>query len=77
MTIQVPDDSVDFVEEFVERIGGSVEEKKVIEEKLNKVKKVKAVKKKNRLILLEHGLILILILKHIVRNYGEKFRSFS
>ena len=26
MTIQVPDDSVDFVEEFVERIGGSVEE---------------------------------------------------
>ncbi|TKK70895.1 hypothetical protein FC093_04155 [Ilyomonas limi] len=27
MTIQVPDDSVDFVEKFVERIGGSVETK--------------------------------------------------
>ncbi len=27
MTIQVPDDSVEFVEEFVERIGGNVEEK--------------------------------------------------
>lgn len=27
MTIQVPDDSVEFVEEFIERIGGSIEEK--------------------------------------------------
>ncbi len=27
LTIQVPDDSVAFVEEFVERIGGSVETK--------------------------------------------------
>lgn len=36
MTIQVPDDSVDFVEEFVERIGGSVETS--VEEKKEKGK---------------------------------------
>ena len=40
MTILVPDDSVDFVEEFVERIGGSVEEKE------KPVKKAKATKSK-------------------------------
>ena len=46
MTIQVPDDSVDFVEEFVERIGGSVETS--VEEQ-KPVKKVKKASKKKEL----------------------------
>ncbi len=49
MTIQVPDDSVEFVEEFVERIGGNVEEKELIEAKPKKEKKAKAVKKEKPL----------------------------
>ena len=43
MTIQVPDDSVDFIEEFVERIGGHVEKNK--EEEGKKKGKSKASKK--------------------------------
>src|SRR4051812_13753149 len=46
MTIQVPDDSVDFVEEFVERIGGSVETKE--EKKESKKTSVKKAANKNR-----------------------------
>lgn len=49
MTIQVPDDSVDFVEEFVERIGGSVGETEAVEKKLKKVKKAKEIKKEKPL----------------------------
>lgn len=45
MTIQVPDDSVEFVEEFVERIGGNVEEKEE-EKKPIKKGKTKSVKSK-------------------------------
>ena len=39
MTINVPDDSVDFVEEFIERIGGNVEDKKEEKKPAEKVKK--------------------------------------
>ena len=46
MTIQVPDDSVEFVEEFVERIGGNVEEK---EEEKKPVKKSKAKRSKEKI----------------------------
>ena len=48
MTINVPDDSVEFVEEFVERIGGNVEEKKEKQEK-KLVGKVKKASKKKEL----------------------------
>lgn len=41
MTIQVPDDSVEFVEEFVERIGGNVEKKEEEKQKKATLKKVK------------------------------------
>ena len=48
MTIQVPDDSVEFVEEFVERIGGYVEEK--VEEKKEKpIQKSKEKKSKEKI----------------------------
>lgn len=39
MTIQVPDDSVEFVEEFVERIGGNVAGKKEDNKLVKKAKK--------------------------------------
>jgi len=41
MTIQVPDDSVDFVEEFVERIGGSVATKAKEKKENRKAKQYK------------------------------------
>lgn len=47
MTIKVPDDSVEFVEEFVERIGGNVEEKELVGEKPKREKKVKTAKEKS------------------------------
>ena len=50
MTIQVPDDSVDFVEEFVERIGGNVEEKKDEKGEKKPVKKAeKKIKSKEKI----------------------------
>lgn len=48
MTIQVPDDSVDFVEEFVERIGGSVEVKSEEKKQYKKAQVKKTATKKNK-----------------------------
>ncbi len=46
MTIQVPDDSVEFVEEFIGRIGGNIEEK---EEEKKQVKKSKEKESKEKI----------------------------
>lgn len=55
MTIQVPDDSVDFVEEFVERIGGVWKQAWKRRKKRGKHK----LRNISRLIFLVHGQILI------------------